>query len=40
MSIKVSQNKFFMVKKAKHFATCEFFCANEVETIGVFSFFD
>ncbi len=40
MIVQVDQNKFFMVKKAKHFVVGEFFYANEVETVGVFNFFD
>jgi hypothetical protein len=38
--VQVDQKKIFMVKRAKHFVVGELFCANEVETIGVFSFSD
>jgi hypothetical protein len=38
MIVQVDQKKIFMVKRAKHFVVGEVLCANEVETIGVFSF--
>ncbi len=40
MTVQVGQKKIFMVKRAKYFAAGELFCANEVETVGVFSFSD